>query len=505
MNSRTTKRRSFSTKKLLIGSFLTLIVFLVAGYFLAVKYYSNHYHKNTIINGIDCSNKTVKEAMKLLKYEADNYVLTIKERGDIEEQILGSDIDFTISFGNSLDDLMEEQSPYKWFTAFGKKAEYEFSSMVSYDEEKLKQKINELDAFDPSIVVEPENAHISEYTEDGYTIVEATQGTKLMKNKVLSSIETAISGFEETISLEDLDCYVKPTVASDDATLLSLCDTLNLYTSTVLTYHFGDVTEVLDGSIIHTWLSVDEDNQVVLDEEKVKDYVDYIGKNYNSFGRKRTFKTSYDKTITVSGGDYGWWLNRVAERQEIIEAVKSGTQAVKQPNYYQTAQQYGSDDIGNTYVEINLTAQHLFYYKDGVKITESDFVSGNVAKGHATPVGTYGITYKEREATLVGEDYETPVQYWMPFNGNIGLHDASWRTDFGKDIFLTKGSHGCINLPPKVAKKIYENISKGTAVICYELPGTENYEVKDKKTDKDTKENAKKNDNADNIEASRND
>ncbi|WP_455719018.1 L,D-transpeptidase family protein, partial [Anaerosporobacter sp.] len=405
----------------------------------------------------------------------------------------------------SLEDLIEKQSPFKWFTAFGKKAEYEFSSMVSYDEEKLKQKINELDAFDPAIFVEPENAHISDYTEDGYTIIEATQGTKLKTQKVINYIEEAVSGFEENISLEDLDCYVKPTVASDDATLIALRDTLNQYTSTVLTYHFGDVTEVLDGSTIHTWLSVDEDNQVVLDEEKVKDYVDYIGKNYNSFGRKRTFKTSYDKTITIVGGDYGWWLNRVAERQEIIEAIKSGTQAVKQPNYYQTAQQYGSDDIGNTYVEINLTAQHLFYYKDGKKITESDFVSGNVSRGHATPVGTYGITYKEREATLVGEDYETPVQYWMPFNGNIGLHDANWRTDFGKDIYLTKGSHGCINLPPKVAKLIYENISKGTAVVCYELAGTENYEVKDKKTNKDTKKETKKDNNADNTEASRND
>lgn len=500
MNSRTTRKRSSLSTKILIGSFLALIVILISGYLVAVKYYSNRFHKNTIINSIDCSNKTIEEAMELLKYEADHYVLTIKERNDIEEQILGSDIEFTISFGNSLDNLMEEQSPYAWITALGKKAEYEFPSMISFDENKLEQKIKELDAFDPSIFIEPNNAHISDYTEEGYTIVEETGGTKLKEKKVIGYIKEAVSNFEETISLEELGCYVKPTITSEDATLIALRDTLNLYTSTVLTYHFGDVTEVLDGSIIHTWLSINEDDQVVLDEEKVKDYVDYIGKNYNSFGRKRTFKTSYNKTITVTGGDYGWWLNRVAERQEIIEAIQLGTQSVKQPNYYQTAQQYGSDDIGNTYVEINLTAQHLFYYKDGVLIAESDFVSGNVAKGYATPVGTYGITYKERQATLVGEDYATPVDYWMPFNGNIGMHDADWRKDFGKNIYLKNGSHGCINLPPKIAQKIYENISKGAAVICYELPGTENYEVKDKKNDTDTKKDA----NANN-ESSRND
>uniref|UniRef100_UPI00286F682F L,D-transpeptidase family protein n=1 Tax=Anaerosporobacter sp. TaxID=1872529 RepID=UPI00286F682F len=452
MNSRTHKKRTSLLVKLLIGSFLALVVLLVGGYLLAVNYYSKHYYKNTIINGIDCSNKTVEEAMALLKYEADNYVLTIKERGDIEEHIFGSDIDFTISFGSSLEDLKEEQSPYLWFTALNQNAEHEFPSMLSFDEEKLQQKITELDAYDPSIAQEPDNAYISEYMDDGYAIIEATQGTKLKKKKTTEYIKEAVTNFESSVSLEELDCYVKPTITSEDTTLITLRDTLNLYTSTSLTYHFGDVTEVLDGSTIHTWLSIDEDEQVILDEERVKDYVDYIGKTYNSFGRKRNFQTSYEETITVIGGDYGWWLNRVAERQEIIEAIKAGIQTEKQPNYYQTAQQYGSDDIGDTYVEVNLTAQHLFYYKDGVLIAESDFVSGNVAKNHATPAGTYSITYKERDATLVGEDYETPVKYWMPFNGSIGLHDADWRTEFGKDIYLKKGSHGCVNLPPKIAQ-----------------------------------------------------
>lgn len=496
MNSRTRKKRSSLLPKLLIGSLLTLIIFLVAGYFIAVRYYSKRYFMNTTINGIDCSNKTIEETITLLRRESDNYVLTIKQRGDVEEQIIGSDIDFTISFGNQLEDLMDSQSPYKWMTGFSKKINYEFSSMLSYDEKKLSAKMDELDCFNPAIAIEPVNAHLSDYTEEGYTIVEEVQGTKLKKKLAQRYIKEAISNFDETVDLEKAGCYVKPTVTSEDTVLQSLRDTMNLYTSTVLTYHFGDVTEVLDGSLIHTWLSVDENDQVVLDESKVKEYVDYIGKNYNSFGRKRKFKTSYNKTVTVVGGDYGWWLNRVAEKNEIIQAIYAGTQSVKQPNYYQTAQQYGSDDIGNTYVEINLTAQHLYYYKDGELIVESDFVSGNVSKNHATPVGTYGITYKERDATLVGEDYETPVKYWMPFNGSIGLHDANWRNEFGKDIYLKKGSHGCVNLPPKVAKKIYENISKGTAVVCYELPGTENYEVKNDKNDKNEKDKKDSNTNS---------
>jgi lipoprotein-anchoring transpeptidase ErfK/SrfK len=112
---------------------------------------------------------------------------------------------------------------------------------------------------------------------------------------------------------------------------------------------------------------------------------------------------------------------------------------------------------------------------------ESDFVSGNVSKNFATPAGTYPIQYKENDATLVGEDYETPVKYWMPFNKNIGFHDATWRKDFGKNIYLTRGSHGCINMPPKAAKKMFEDIRRGVAVVVYELPGTESYDLKEEK------------------------
>ena len=153
--------------------------------------------------------------------------------------------------------------------------------------------------------------------------------------------------------------------------------------------------------------------------------------------------------------------------------IRSGESGTREPVYSQTAASHGTNDYGDTYVEINLTAQHLFFYKDGKLLVESDFVSGNEARGWSTPSGAYPLTYKERNATLNGEGYSTPVSYWMPFNGGIGLHDAGWRSSFGGTIYKTNGSHGCINLPPSVAKIIYENISQGDPILCYELEGTE--------------------------------
>ena len=106
------------------------------------------------------------------------------------------------------------------------------------------------------------------------------------------------------------------------------------------------------------------------------------------------------------------------------------------------------------------------------KVLESDFVSGNVSKNYTTPPGIFSLTYKQKDAVLKGQDYAAPVSYWMPFNRNIGFHDAKWRSKFGGDIYKTGGSHGCINMPPSNAKILFENINTGFPVICYNMEGT---------------------------------
>ena len=128
------------------------------------------------------------------------------------------------------------------------------------------------------------------------------------------------------------------------------------------------------------------------------------------------------------GGDYGWSINRAKETKALIIAIKEGQTIAKEPAYIQTALSHGNNDIGNTYVEINLTKQHLWFYKNGALIAQGDIVTGNVSSNHKTPEGIYKLKYKQRDAVLRGSDYASPVTFWMPFNGGIGIHDASWRS-----------------------------------------------------------------------------
>ncbi|MFY9178028.1 MAG: L,D-transpeptidase family protein [Caldicoprobacterales bacterium] len=472
---RTRNNRQIRVKnKLLLSAVIGLFILLIMAYLFVSFYYNTHFYMDTIINGVDVSNMTLEEAEAVIQEEFRTYSLRFEGRNNLTAQIDGGDFNIRAKFDGSLEELLESQNSFMWPRALFNTSKMEIGTLPEYDEDLLKELVFKLPYFQEENIIKPQDAYISEYSKDkGYEIIPEVLGTLVDFDILFPAVKEAVSNLQPLVSLEEVDCYVKPEITSDSPELNRIANELNKIAGAEIIYEFGKDVEILDGTQISQWLSVSEDGQVILDESGVKEFVDYIGKTYNTFGKTRRFKTSYGVEIKVKGGDYGWWLNRAKELEELIELILAGEKVKKDPAYYQKAQQYGEDDIGNTYVEVNLTAQHLFFYKNGKLILESDFVSGNLAKGYDTPTGTFPVQYKERNATLTGEDYETPVKYWMPFYRGVGFHDAWWRDEFGKDIYKTNGSHGCINMPTEAARTMFEQIERGVAVVVYKLPGTE--------------------------------
>ena len=436
--------------------------------------YKSVFFPNTTINGVDASKKTIDEVKSLIASQIDGYTLTLNQRGGVTEQITKEDINLHSEFDGSLEEILSAQKPLQWWSHRKQETEHQIATMIAYDENLLQQKISSLQCFNEENIIPPSDAYISDYIPgEGYQVIPETPGNQLEQEVVEAGITLAIKNLKEELSFEELNAYVKPGITSTDETLNKVADSLNKHVNVTVTYQFGDKTEVLSGDTIHDWISVNADKTIGLDRDKVAAYVKSLADKYNTAYKKKNFKTSSGKEVTISSGFYGWRINQGAETDELYGIIRSGESQTREPVYYQRAASHGANDYGNTYVEINLTAQHLFFYKNGKLLVESDFVSGNTSKGYDTPPGAYPITYKERNATLKGEDYRTPVDYWMPFNGNIGMHDADWRSSFGGNIFKTSGSHGCVNLPPSVAKTIYENIEAGMPVLCYYLEGTD--------------------------------
>ena len=435
--------------------------------------YKTRFFPNTQINGVDASGKTAAEVQELIAEGVNGYTLTITERNNQTETIAGTDIKLHAEFDGSLEKMVAAQNPFAWLWHM-KQEEYTIGTMVAYDDAALESQIRNLSCLDPEKAVEPVNAKISEYVSgQGYSIEPEQEGTAVEAEKLTQAVTGAIENLQDHLSLEEADVYKKPTVLKDDASLAEQLDKMNKYAKMSVTYQFGDSTETLNGDQIHAWLIANADGSVSVDSSKVSEYVSEMAKAHNTSNKAKTLKTSYGSTIQVSGGTYGWKINQAAETEALAAIIASGESTTREPEYSQKAASHGANDYGDTYVEINLTGQHLFFYKEGKLVVESDFVSGNLAKGWGTPAGSYPLAYKQKNAVLKGENYRTPVNYWMPFNNGIGMHDAKWRSSFGGTIYKTGGSHGCINLPPSVAKTIFDNISAGTPVICYNLPGTE--------------------------------
>ena len=435
--------------------------------------YKTRFFPNTQINGVDASGKTAAEVQELIAEGVNGYTLTIDERNNQTETIAGTDIKLHAEFDGSLEKMVAAQNPFAWLWHM-KQEEYTIGTMVAYDDAALESQIRNLSCLDPEKAVEPVNAKISEYVSgQGYSIEPEQEGTAVEAEKLTQAVTGAIENLQDHLSLEEADVYKKPTVLKDDASLAEQLDKMNKYAKMSVTYQFGDSTETLNGDQIHAWLIANADGSVSVDSSKVSEYVSEMAKAHNTSNKAKTLKTSYGSTIQVSGGTYGWKINQAAETEALAAIIASGESTTREPEYSQKAASHGANDYGDTYVEINLTGQHLFFYKEGKLVVESDFVSGNLAKGWGTPAGSYPLAYKQKNAVLKGENYRTPVNYWMPFNNGIGMHDAKWRSSFGGTIYKTGGSHGCINLPPSVAKTIFDNISAGTPVICYNLPGTE--------------------------------
>lgn len=446
---------------------ILLIVGILFGiYFIISIYFTSHFYFGTSINSIDVSGKTAYEAEKMILDDADSYVVNVKGREGVNAEIKGEDIDYKIVINNEIKELLDKQSAVGWVKGLYSKENSIINSNITYNEEKLKSSIDSLPYLTDENIVEPKNA-VLEFNDGKYSVVKEVMGTTVNYDNLVNSVKDSLSNYNKDLSLEESNCYENPTYREDSEVVKSALETLNKYILTEVSYNVEGETYKLDNNILNTWLSVDENYNVQIDEAKVKDYVSTLAKPYNTIGKTREFKTSLDTTIKVSGGDYGKTADITEEVNTLLSLIKEGSQVQREPEFAVYSMTSGGNDIGDTYVEISLNNQHIWFYKNGNLITQGDIVTGNLAAGYGTPAGVYKLKYKQRDAVLVGDDYRTPVTFWMPFNGGIGLHDANWRVTFGGQIYRNAGSHGCINLPYSVAEAIYNNIESGTAVVCY--------------------------------------
>lgn len=472
---------SKKTLKIILGICIAAAILAVAGLF-GYTYMADH---NTLgrkisVWGVEVSRLDAKQAEEKIAAEFENRPVSFQENDKEVYSTTLKDLGYSLNeedLLNKLTDLQKQREENR--KIFPKEENVNLECQIEEDEEQEKQALD-LSNFGTEERKSSTDASI-QYNEEKkeFILVKQVQGTEIDPDKLETTVDTNLNAAFDTALLGDTitiplnkHVYISPAVtATEDMEnkVTSLNSQLKKYRSTTVTYTFGSETVVLDADTISSWLKA-EGETLTLDEDAIKTYISDLANKYNTIYVPRTFHTSTGMDVTIEGNEYGYRIDQDGEYAQLVEDLKSGTAVTRDPVYSKTGyQRNGTDDLAGSYIEVSLDAQHLWLYKDGNLVTETDIVSGKPVKGRETYRGAWPIAYKASPFNLTSAEYgyDVKVNYWMPFVYGQGLHDASWQSSFGGNRYKTNGSHGCINLPKDQAALIYETIDAGYPIIIY--------------------------------------
>jgi len=455
----------------LAGIFLLALVVLV--YIWGLRHYRNRFLPNTTINGIDYSGMTADQAREHFQEEHTGKQITLLEMDGETEVIDCDSIGYNCYMYDSFENLIDRQSRFKWVSGLFKENVIEVRQDIVYGELTALDKIRELKAVSGKDVVEPSDARI-EKVDGKYKIIKEVVGNSIDENKLNSLIADAIKNNKTEINLVSGDCYKKPALYEDDPKITEQFEYIdNRQNETIKVAIDEGISDTLTNDAFLDWMEF-EDKKVRIDQEALSAYVDGLAEKYDTFKTKRQFKTTKGDVITVGGDDfdtYGYIMNREETCAAIEDALCSGKDMTATCVWDQKAKARNQDgsDIGDTYVEVSIDEQHLWYYKNGKLFIETPVVTGTANSHRSTPHMLTQILNKATDYEMHGSYGSSFAKYamWVSDEG-ILIHDASWRDEYGGDIYTYNGSHGCINTPLEAVIKIFDDIEIGTPVIVYE-------------------------------------
>lgn len=427
----------------------------------------------TKVSGVSVSEQSAKEAGETLQQAAEDYKLTVRfaqNTRTFSAEELGLTVD-----QDALKRLVKVMQQGQDASSTAEDAQTVFTC-----ETDLKEEMQDLPERTARADKATQDAVLTYDKEAGqYVIQEEQVGGTIDTQALAQAVQTAAEQLQPELDAVGAGLYGGETVRrSDDEKLNQALEQANQMLKTDVTYTFeverknvyGE--ERLNQSAIRKWLTVSEDGKnVQVDEDKVEDYVNEVARIYSvKEPTTAQFVTASGDHVEVEAPITDESVDTQALKKDILNAIQEGATGQRKAPYRQTRTgEQGTTDLGGTYVEVDLDKQHLYLYVNGKKKAEGDICSGSVADGCATPAGLYTIKTKDYDRYLVGVGYKDWVHYFMPFNGGIGLHDSTWREadEYGGDVYLESGSHGCINMPLELVKTVDEYINVGDYVILY--------------------------------------
>ena len=452
-------------KKLAVGIGIAAVaaVACVAGVIASGR---NKFASGTTINEISVSRMTADEARDALNASFADYELNVRVGDDYAYTATAEDLSMALREDIDFQGMIDAQT-------FGSERELTVEDPYTYN---LGAFHNDLAAYVNTVdLSEAKNAYlVFDEEADEFVVADAIPGYLLDPEAITEEVGEHVSELDPEVTYTMDDFYVtEPELGTDSPEVQEALDHANAYKDLEITVSFtpdGRETtyETIDWEHIRDWVSVDYDGlSIFIDDTALSEYVSEIANAHSvSYGTSQ-FRTTGGSYISVRVASGGQSVNTSGLYQRVYENLQEQTGGTVTAPFDTATEAAEFVDFGGNYVELNLNAQVMYCYNGGVLVCSAPCVSGNVSMGWATPNGVYHIYSKQTNRYLTGPGYRSFVNYWMPFNGGIGLHDGTWRDAFGGSEYLYNGSHGCVNLPLSAAATVFANVHEGTAVIVY--------------------------------------
>lgn len=437
-------------------------VAIVGIYSLGCLAYNDKIGPRTFINDVNVSRLKEYEVQDVVFMEDSWSGINIKNSGESLIEILDSDIKYRITDNTEVSNILSGSNAILWPLGYMSKKEYDINPEFEYDKDELYKVITNSDILEK----DSKDAYIAySVDKESFFIEPHVSKINLSAEEFVSFIVESIDNKSENLDIKDY--MIDPEIKKDNPSLVSAVDVANSYLDVEVEVKVGDNSEIIDKDLITEWIEFDG-LEAVFNKELIREYViDNLSK-YDTYGEVREFKSTSGEIKYISDGSYGWLTHRADTVDRIVSALESKESSVIEPVFSYSAVTRGKDDIGTSYIEIDIDNQMVYLYSKGELKVETKTVTGNPSRGFGTPRNRVDpVNYKTTNAVLRGEGYASPVKYWIPFNMDVGLHDASWQESFGGEVYKSRGSRGCINLPLSSAEEIYKLTFEGMPVIVY--------------------------------------
>ncbi len=460
---------------------VVIVGILLAVYLGGVAIFSFVFMPRTTLDGADVSLKSAS-SVGSQRSDAVAGLQTHVTGNGLDLTVLGSDIDLTCDGESYALSALTQLNAWAWPVEITRTHDLSAEAGVSFDHDKLAALLAPaMDEGRQAALEDSGNVISYDSASSSFALDDRVVAQYLDLDAVAAVLSTTFAQHEASVELGD-ECLSTGS-ALEDAVAQA-----NAYVQAATTLTLGgqDVYDVTADQIAG-WVTIADDLSASLDTSAIATWCHgELSELLDTVGTERTYTRPDGVTETVNDGSaafgasvYGWLIDGEAAADELAAAIQAGQPTTLALPTLQEAAQVnpGGQDWGTRYIDVDIPAQHIYFYDAGTLIWDADTVTGQPNLNRSTPTGVWTVTNRlSGDINLTGPvnaetnepEWDSHVQFWMGVVRNIvGFHNAPWRSAFGGQIYTWNGSHGCINLSYADGQSLYDLIKVGDVVVIH--------------------------------------